>query len=195
MPKRAILVCLGTALAPPALAAPAGWFPNTLLFNCDEVSPSYFCPPPTIGQEFPVFVWQDPGNVVGGIRGAQFALIADRMEVLDLIPRSGFVNEGTVMSPSLVDPTCNVPVYYVPLAEMRVRALDPAGGSLCIGPSDQLGINCSWDCDTDTFYNLDWFTGYHFGDGAPCVTPSSAACGILVGTTAATWGRIKATYR
>lgn len=195
VPKRAFLVCLITALAGPSQAASAGWFPNTLWFNCDDVNPSYLCPPPTIGPEFSVFVWQDPGNVGGWIRGAQFGLIADRMEILDLVPRSGFVNEGTVTSPSLVDPTCSFPLAAVMIAEIRVRALDPAGGNLCIGPSDQLGIHCSPDCDTGSYYNLDWFGGYFFGDGVSCTTPSSGACGNLVATTPATWGRIKATYR
>jgi hypothetical protein len=178
-----------------AHATERGWFPPELFFSGNDQTQYADIVLPEEGEEFSVFIWQGQGNTLW-IAGAQFGLAPESLEILDLIPKPEFVNQGSITSPILMHTDCfNDNRYFKPLAEVRLRLLDSSGGNLCFVPSDQLGINCSFDCVSEHYYNH-FSYGYWFGtgNGCDCCTWSDL-CGDPLSNEPSTWGKIKSAYR
>ncbi len=136
-----------------------------------------------------------PGG--GGYDRFEFSF-SGNLEVVDLIPLNGALNEGTITSPSLVLPECGQS-YPPVIAEIVVLDSSGNGGSLCFTDSAISDRNCAHYCNDDfpvDFWLANFYTGFASDGSIPCDgVAASNGCVAPVSLRAATWGQVKATYR
>lgn len=130
------------------------------------------------------------------LRSVEFSFDSS-LEIVELIPRPGVVNIGTVASPILQLDECRDRLL---IAEVIVRDPTGDGGSICFRASDLTGRNCIELCDLGPGGEGEWHSTRYFGfasDGSggcqgldefpSCVYPSA--------TAPTTWGRLRHLYR
>lgn len=139
---------------------------------------------PWLGQRA-LYVW-----ICGGFNDfaqTEFGIDTD-FEIVDLIPRSGVVNIGTVTSPVLVYPQCET--FHL-LAELVVEDTTGEGGAVCLVDSTPNEINCTQDCYGSPLSNN--YLGFSSNGTAPCEGLSSSCGTVSVGNLG--WGSVKSRYR
>ncbi len=135
---------------------------------------------PWIGERT-LYLWSEP--CIAWSSGSEFGLVTN-FEIVAFVPRPGVVNTGTPTSPVLTYADCLTDDTVV--AEIVVRDATGAGGTVCFGPSDQTGVNCSYHiCDIWCVPHL--YTGFRTTGFEPCYGPTSVS--------ASSWGSVKSTYR
>ena len=127
-----------------------------------------------------LYVWTRACIVPSG--GSKFEFTGN-LEVVDLIPSEGVVNEGTIVSPVLRYPECAEDRV---VATITVRDATGQGGRLCFGTADDGIVSCGLGCGSD-FCEPTVTYGFH--------TVGADACPFTVSTTKPSWGAAKAIFR
>lgn len=115
--------------------------------------------------------------------GSAFEFVGS-LEVVDVIPRPGVVNEGTVAAPVLRYPSCVDDRAVV--AEIVVRDVDGSGGSVCFGGPEDGVVSCGYLCEA-AFCTETSAAGFATTGEDPCPWP------VSVGTP--TWSVLKARFQ
>jgi hypothetical protein len=117
--------------------------------------------------------------------------IATTFQVVDLIPRNGVTNIGTMTSPTLIYPQC---ATYLLLAELVVVDPSGAGGRVCPVDSETHLMNCTQDCGSSQVWS-NVYTGFSSDGSAPCEGMATSPGCYAVAVDVPSWGRTKSRYR
>lgn len=142
--------------------------------------------PPWIGERS-LYVW-----VCGGFNwfGMTEFGVETTLQVVDLIPRSGVTNIGSITSPTLIYPQCEP---WMLLAELVVLDGTGGGGRVCLTDSETHLMNCTQDCGGQLFANI--FTGFSSDGTPPCSGMANSPGCSTVAVDRPSWGSVKSLYR
>jgi hypothetical protein len=170
----------------PTRAGP--WEIHVFLSDSDESYTSNTSTP-WVGEKT-LYLWNVP--FAQPSLGAEFAFEGS-LEIVALTPRPGVTNSGTATFPVLAYPECS---GFLVVAEVVVRDAAGTGGSICFGVSDQLGVNCSVQCDSEQFRSH-IYHGFSSDGSEPCAGwDHLEACEpVALPVEPNTWGRVKGRYQ
>lgn len=186
-------ITIAVAALPRELGASPMPPPEIWLSLVDEGNPLSVAPP-WIGEKT-LYLWTSSPAYSAQVVEFSFECVA--LQVVDLVPRAGVVNLGSLDAPLLHYDECRFGFgsSSAVIAEVIVRDAAGAGGTMCFSHSGPTHRNCQLLCDRPRYF-AQYFTGFASDGSDPCGGSGYGAdCEEVVAAESTTWGTVRVHFK